>query len=218
MISASDLTFVVQGNKRFDIFACIEKIRFFFPESKIIFSTWAGTDVSGLDCDEVVFSIDPGDSGDVFLPNNKGLSHLNNLNRQIVSSYNGLKQVKTKYAIKFRPDFILKSNKIWQLYNTFNDFNLDSENAWRLFNHRILMFCPASAKNTRMAYHICDYIQVGHTEDLLDLWNIPLISKEEAQYCIIHNVKDENINRAYRFACEQQIWLKNLEKKWISNA
>ncbi len=215
MIDNKDLTFVIQGNKKPEIHECISSIRKYFSGSHIIFSTWAGTDVSDIDCDEVVFNIDPGDLGDVFYPNTKGLSHKNNLNRQIVSSYNGLLHVRTKYAVKFRPDFILKSDKIWKIYCEFEDLNLDVDLNYKMFNHRIFMFCPASAQKTNLAYHIVDYVQIGYTEDLVELWKIPLITKEDSQYCVIHGIKQTEYPRAYKYACEQQIWLRNIEKSKI---
>lgn len=216
MVENKDLTFVIQGDRRRRICKCVAKIRKYFPNSHIIFSTWAGTDVSDIDCDEAVFSIDPGDSGDVYAPDNvENLSHKNNLNRQIVSSYNGLLHVNTKYAIKFRPDFILESDKIWKIYCEFEDLNLDIDLNYKMFDHRIFMFCPASAQKTNLAYHICDYVQIGYTEDLVELWRIPLITEEDSQYCVIHGIRQTECPRAYKYACEQQIWLRNIEKSKI---
>ena len=213
MITDTDLTFVIQGNLRKEIHNCIKRVRKFFPKSQIIFSTWAGTDISGIDCDEAVFSIDPGDNGDVFFPNNpKKWSHKNNLNRQIISSFNGMKIVKTPYAIKFRPDFILHSNVIKRKYQIYCNMKLERDKHYSMFKHRIMMFSPVNPETTSLAYHLCDYFQLGHTEDLIEFWNIPLQSREEAQYCAIKGIDHPKKHRAYRYACEQELWLRNLDK------
>lgn len=213
MISSKDITFVVQGNLRKEIHDCIKSIRTFFPESHIIFSTWVGTDISGIDCDEAVFSIDPGDNGDVFYPNNPhGWSHKNNLNRQIISSFNGMKKVKTPYAIKFRSDFILKSDAILKKYNEYLKSPDIRNKKWCMFNHKIMMFSPVNPNTTKLAYHLCDYFQMGHTEDLIEFWKIPLQSFEDAQYCVNNKINHPQKHRAYRYACEQELWLRNLDK------
>ena len=213
MVENKDLTFVIQGDRRRRICKCVAKIRKYFPNSHIIFSTWAGTDVSDIDCDEAVFSIDPGDSGDVYAPDNvENLSHKNNLNRQIVSSYAGLKKVRTLYAVKLRPDFIFHSNAIQKIYSKCLRIKQERDPKWKMFENKIMMFCPANPHTTQLAYHVCDYFQIGHTKDLVEFWNIPLQRREDAQYCVINNVVHPQRLRAYRYACEQEIWLRNLDK------
>lgn len=213
MIDSSQISFVIQGNIRPDIKKCIASVRCFFPRSKVIVSTWMGENVAGVDADEVIFNVDPGDSGNIFSPSDpKKRSHLNNLNRQIVSSLNGLKKVKTPYAVKFRPDFILKSDALLHYYNRIEKLGLKTDKKWQMFPHRILMICAANVDTTDLAYHPCDYLQFGHTQDLIELWNIPLLTHEEAQYCLIHDKVHPERQRAYQYACEQQIWLKNLDK------
>ena len=83
-------------------------IRKYLPKSKIILSTWDGSNVNGLDYDIVIFNKDPG--GSLCSANDDKI--LNNVNREIVSTLAGLKVCKTKYVFKIRSDLIIKSNKI----------------------------------------------------------------------------------------------------------
>jgi hypothetical protein len=102
MIDFKDISVVVQGpvigknaNKKTERHTelCLESIRKYLPGAYIILSTWKGSDFSGLDYDSVVENDDPG--GNIMGDFSK------NCFRQIVSSLNGLKTVKTKYALKY---------------------------------------------------------------------------------------------------------------------
>jgi hypothetical protein len=55
-----ELTFVVQGKVQGNTRRCLESIRQFYPQSKIILSTWVGEPFAGLEYDAVVQSEDPG--------------------------------------------------------------------------------------------------------------------------------------------------------------
>lgn len=212
-INNEDITFVVQGPKSDITKNCIESIKKYYPGSRIIFSTWAGTDISDIDCDEAIFSVDPGDCGNSFCP--KDLDkyyHLNNLNRQILTSKVGLSHAKTKYSVKVRSDFKFTSNNLKIVYQFLQNLNLNRNPQWNMFKERILTFPVANVDRLEMSFHFGDLLQIGLTEDLLDLWNIQFITKEEAQYCVINKIDYPKRQRAYRYACEQEIWLRNLEK------
>lgn len=215
IINNKDITFVVQGPKLDITEQCVRGIRKYFPKSHIIFSTWVGTDISKIDCDEAVFNIDPGDCGDSFFPQDLKYSHLNNLNRQILTSKAGLNLVKTRFSVKVRSDFIFTSDKLKILYQSLRNLHLSRNPQWSMFKERILTFPIPNIERLEMAFHFGDLLQIGLTEDLLDLWSIPFITKADAQYCVEHNVYYEKRPRAYRYACEQEIWFRNLDKHKI---
>ena len=48
---------------------------------------------------------------------------LNNINRMITSSYNGLTSVKTKFSVKLRSDMYLQSNNLSKLLGIVNTSN-----------------------------------------------------------------------------------------------
>ena len=111
------ISFVIQGpiHKEKDITKnCCKSIRKFFPESKIILSTWKGSNSEGLDIDEKIESDDPG--SDIFYYNNHKLE--NNVNRMLRSSFNGLLAVKSEYSVKLRSDMYLQSNSLSNLLGT----------------------------------------------------------------------------------------------------
>jgi hypothetical protein len=84
-IDSKDISVVVQGpihtqdnlTKR-----VLESVRTHLPNAELILSTWKGSEVDGLDCDILLLNDDPG-----------AINGLNNVNRQIVSTRNGLQKV-----------------------------------------------------------------------------------------------------------------------------
>lgn len=216
MLSSRDVTFVVQGNIRGEIRECMASIRRFFPQSPIVLSTWAGSDISGVDCNEAVFSIDPGGLGDVYLPGNSNKEHHpNNINRQIVSSHKGLSIVKTPYAVKTRPDLVFTGTGILNIYNQYERKNYKIDSKWRLFKKRVLMLYPNNCQWQPLAYYMNDLVLLGCTEDLQEMWNIPLQSYEDANYCLIKGMKTSPRFYAYRYAHAQHIMFANMDKKRI---
>jgi len=92
------ISFVIQGpiHKEKDITKkCCNSIRKFFPESKIILSTWKGSNSEDLDIDEKIESDDPG--SDIFYYKYNKLE--NNVNRMLRSSFNGLLAVNSEYSV-----------------------------------------------------------------------------------------------------------------------
>jgi len=103
----NDLSIVIQGRvlgnpndpyEKQHTASAIASIRNLMPDAEIILSTWEGSDHSYLDYDKLVLNEDPG--GTAY--NEHQPEFLNNNNRQIVSTYNGLKAATRKYAIKQR--------------------------------------------------------------------------------------------------------------------
>ena len=147
---------------------CIKSVRSVLPGSEIIISTWKGSDISHLDYDKVVFSEDPGaisyndfELKDVF----------NNNNRQIVSTINGLNCSTKKYSIKLRPDFVFENNNFIEFIGKY-----EMSYKYKFFKNKIIVLTLASrdSSKTPLLFAISDLFQVGLTEDLKKLWNIPL--------------------------------------------
>ena len=108
------ISFVMQGpiHKEKNVTKnCCKSIRKFFPESKIILSTWKGSNSDDLDIDEKIESEDPGSN--IFYYNNHKLE--NNVNRMLRSSLNGLLAVNSEYSVKLRSDNYLQSNSLSNL-------------------------------------------------------------------------------------------------------
>jgi hypothetical protein len=131
--------------------------------NNIILSTWQGTIIpSGLDSRiKVLFNQDISNPG------------ITNRNRQIVSSYNGLKEVTTQFSAKLRScqKISLDSMKLmYEYYNKHKERVLHFENDETKPLNRI---CVAGIFKP-FPFHPRDHIFWGNTSDLLDVFNIPL--------------------------------------------
>lgn len=190
----------------------LKSIRGNFHDSKIILSTWEDTNInfdSNL-YDDIIFNKDPG----CFFA---FLDQKNNVDRQVVSTLNGLKACKTKYAFKIRTDFRIVGDNFLNYFGVFDKFNKE----YKIVNKRILA-CTNATRNPYNKYamnypfHISDFAFFGLTEDLLKLFDIPLTPKEDKDYFFTH----QNLLRlggiVCRFIPEQWILmnlLKNNGKK-----
>ncbi len=133
-ITSRDISVVVQGPiHKTRTKKCLQSIRKNLPEAEIILSTWKGSDISSFErlYDILVENEDPGNA---LLRENAGKKLYNNLNRQLLSTQEGLKKASRKYAMKLRSDMILADNRF---LNSFDRFQKRSEN-YVLFKHKIL--------------------------------------------------------------------------------
>lgn len=203
MIDSRDVSVVIQGaiDKLNTMKACAS-VRKFLPNSRLILSTWIGSDVTGLEFDEIIFNQDPG--GFPYYAWRKK-SPINNTNRQLVSTINGLKRVNTKYALKMRTDFALTGDNFLKIFE-------GTKSMKRIFpiatKERVLVYSAVDLDNGReiKPYHLSDFYYFGLTEDLLDLFDIPLVDDSEKVY----NKMSSSISN--RYAPEQHIFVNMLRK------
>lgn len=189
-----EITFVVQGPIAENTASNLESIRNFYPRSKIILSTWPDQCLDGLQFDCVMINKDP---GPVKTYSNHGI----NTNRLIVSSINGLSNVKTKRAVKIRTDIGLTK------YST----ELFSESKGHFFNKKIVgldLFFRNPFKSNKL-FHIGDLFMAGLTDDLKNLWSLPLVTD--------FDVKSSFRTRIFntlpvRVTAEQYLWLAFMNK------
>ena len=180
-----DISVVIQGAVEERITPiCIESIRHFFPGAKVILSTWKGSSVENLKCDEVVFSEDPGGRQYRIKAYNKTFT--NNVNRQLVSIQNGLKMVKTQYALKIRTDMIMTSN---ELLNHFGEYTYNS-GEYSMFKEKILVADFYTRHSLRCEggfvptpFHVSDWFFFGLTEDVRQYFDgTRLMTNDEQVY------------------------------------
>ena len=124
-----NLSIIVQGEVTYTLGKLLVRIRKKLRGAEIILSTWKGADVRGLDYDVLVLSDDPG----AILMSDK-MQTYNNLNRQLVSTQEGLKKATGKYAMKLRSDMILTSDKFLDYFDKFQA----RSDKYNLFEHKIL--------------------------------------------------------------------------------
>ena len=205
MIESKEITVLVQGPILEFTKYSLESIRKYLPDSTIVLSTWEGSDTSNLIYDKLVLSKDPG----VLYSNSKGKltkTSAFNLNRQLVSTTNGLREISTKYALKLRSDLVLDS---LDFLSYFDKFNKRTTN-YRLFSHKVIIssiFTRYTYTNSgdkgKIPFHYSDFFFFGLTEDLKNyFYNTPLIDKEFTSYFSDKDIMP-TYNMNYRFTPEQ---------------
>ena len=198
-INIQDITVVVQGaiNEEYTK-KCLKSIRKYLPRATIILSTWEGSNVEDLDYDKLILNKDPGPSGsrNPHEPN-FNLRINDNTNRQILSTKNGLKEVKTKYAMKLRTDFVLTGKHFLKYFSKFNK-HIDYDSKLKLFEKRILILGYATV-NCNIPFWIGDFFSFGQTKDMLKLWDIDLMDDATINYFNINDIENLSNNEAYQF-------------------
>lgn len=188
-MNTSDISFVVQGaidraaspvTGKPVTESCLASLRRYHPGAEIILSTWHGEDVRSFDFDTLVLNHDPG----AVDPHTSGygVPRLDNMNRQIVSTRNGLARATRKYAAKVRSDLIFQGNQ-WIEYV---DRYQARVSEWKVFRERVVTCsmwtrdprCP----HTNFPFHPTDWIHIGLREDINLLWDIPLEPQPESSH------------------------------------
>ena len=186
-------------------FKCLQSIRQHLPGATIILSTWRKQNLDGLDYDLLVLSEDPGRN--IRQYNSKGRPKYYNNNRQIVSSVEGLKQVKTKYAMKLRSDNYLTSSDFVILQKKYQK-RCDE---YKFLQERIVMsnvFARKFAKGHLVPFHLNDFFYFGLTSDLLLMWDL----KTVADFKRTENKPFSNSYPNHVIDCAQLFWLLALQK------
>ncbi len=162
--------------------AVIASLREHLPGAALILSTWKGTDVSGLNVDQVVLSDDPGS-----FPYGNDETFRNNVNRQIVSTRNGLQAGTRKYALKLRSDTRLDHAGFLSWFDRFPARNP----ACKILEQRVIIKsigtlhprkCPSVANPRRFLFYPCDFMYFGLRLDVLNIWDIPLMTAQDANW------------------------------------
>ena len=138
----------------------VASIRRNFPGAQVIVSTWLGSDIDGLDADDIVLSPDPGTLAHPW--------HLpNNVNRMATSTANGLAAATRPFCIKTRNDVLFASGRILARPLFPADETL-------LIERRIWVASIGFSRiETYMRpFHPCDMVQYGATRDLRQLWDM----------------------------------------------
>lgn len=220
-MSSKDISVVVQGaiNKELTP-KCLKSIRKYLPGAEIILSTWEGSAVSGLDYDILLLNQDPGGYKHDFAIYNKTRS-MNNFNRQLVSTKNGVLKANRKYCLKLRSDIILENSNFLKYWDKFEIQNSE----YKLFSHRVLCSSLFSREYSCQCgtgfptlFHPSDFWFFGLTEDLKDYFcDCSIQNAAEAggwsfKYCN----KLPYPSMLWRYAPEQQFCV-NWVKKYYSN-
>ncbi len=212
MIDSSEISVVIQGAISEVTIKTIKSIRKILPDSEIIISTWKGSKVKGLLYDKIVFNNDIG--AVVFRLN--GQKH--NLNRQIVSTFNGVKNATRKYVLKLRSDMVILNKNFLKYFDKFpaRDFK------YKVFEKRIIItnvYTRNSSPILKCLFHPSDWVMFGLRSDMYKMWNIPLAPEPEtSQWFKTHKKPKYDIFPDFltRYHAEQYIWINVLKKNGIN--
>jgi hypothetical protein len=206
MIFDNEISFVVQGpiikNGTHSTRNVLKSIRTNFPHSEIILSSWIGEDTEGLEYDYLVVSELPPSI-------NLNKDRQCNINRQILSTIEGVKVASKKYLIKTRTNTLFDNNNLLII---FNELPTNS-----IFENTVLtidLFSRDQYKSFVKSYHDgylhhpSDIFLMGLKKDINELFSCPLASPKT-----IKNKKGLGI-----LAPEQYLWMSLLiRKKKIRN-
>jgi hypothetical protein len=164
MIDFKDISVVVQGAVDFSIIdQVLLSVRTVLPEAEIILSTWEGVDYSPISpplYDKLVLSQDPGG----FSPHlKKQPNYLNNIDRQVKSSYAGITKATKLYCLKIRTDMVLTQDQFLSHFEKYNQYQAE----YKLVKSRILNNASgATDPFWNHPLHPADFFLFGYTEDL----------------------------------------------------
>lgn len=220
-VSPRDITFVctgkIIGKGRYATARSLRSVRKYFPEAEIVLSTWEGEDLSGLDglYDRLVLNkkMEPEYS-----------AHLESCPWKAPNTYDlrqysvnrGLKACRTKYAVRWRTDFVLQNGDFLKNYNTFNRLFDMYEADCRIFEQRVLIHKTLTvnphAPDLAFAQHPADLFHFGLTEDLLRLWDGRPMPKGVYDFFCRGAGQPNPCRFASRYIIEQYLWVALLEK------
>jgi hypothetical protein len=172
---SNEISIVVQGpmSCHAETQTLIDRLRKTFPRSQIIVSTWKNRKKLKLNgVDDLIQDKMP---KQILL---KAVSGAKNVERQIVSTLNGLRKAKKKYCLKIRTDMILLRKPV--LY-------IEKNNTKHLRGKILIPTEYTRDENLAANYrfHFSDILQFGFTSDLYKIWkaakkiNIPKIAKNK---------------------------------------
>ena len=219
MIQSREISVVIQGAIGPETTILTRSIRQYLPDAEIVVSTWEGSDVSTLDYDRLVLNEDP---GAISASTNEKRAF--NLNRQIVSSSNGVKEASRPYVLKCRSDMELLGDG----FLTFWDMYPKRDAAYEFASHKLLIPSLYTIKGEEVGgklhpspYHTSDWYVFGRQEDVLEFVSPPLVDDEFSTYFAVHpKPRDYAIlwlnERYWKFSPEQYFGVM-YAKKFLKN-
>lgn len=196
-MKSEEISYVIQGQVCDTTSCLVEEILDIDDRANIIVSTWASSLQADLNHKystvknvKIIVNEDPG-------PVSAGTeTWFNNINRMIVSTLNGFRAVRTPYAMKIRADATLDCPVSFSKASLNNNHGelivagdfvkefIRKRDCFRskLFLNEPIVMCWSMSHAPFFTYYMSDWFQFGLTKDLVDLWDIPLASKKDAEY------------------------------------
>jgi tetratricopeptide (TPR) repeat protein len=177
-----------------------------FPFCKLIVSTWADEDSVLIDMIRVV-------GAEIVLNEKPGLAGFMNINMQIRSALNGIKQAQQTDSI-----YVLKTRTDYRIYNPL--FFIDALNllsavpltpsVQAIQRQRLLAFGDS---NRYVLYDVADKNMFGHIDDMMNYWSAPEDDRElPGEINIVYQLAKYGTAESYLFT--QYIMKIGRELKW----
>ena len=209
MIEDRDISIVIQGpileevinDQKIEITknVCLN-IKKFFPNAEIIISTWQGSNVEGLIYNKIILNEDP---GSIFMSLN-GIKRMNNTNRMIISTLNGLRNASRKYVMKLRSDMYFEKNDIIEKFETYKKI---PQNQNKVLKARIVTLSANNYKRgEKRIFTLNDWFMFGYKEDLIKIWDISLQDYNNLYY------EKETAEFENNLVGEDYVWTSFLKK------
>lgn len=180
---------------------CLESIRRYLPEAEIILSTWTDQATDRLDYDVLVTNEQP---EEVFMIHPGGEVRRITTNNQIITSQAGSLKASRPYILNIRSDIKLSGNGFIDLFQKFNT----GEQAGYFHEKIVVLPTYNPRRGPKFLFNVCDWFYFGRSEDIRDLFDIPLMD--------VSKLKGEPVNGFHpvveNFGCEAYIWTTWLKK------
>lgn len=210
-IDTKDISIVIQG--AVDLIAtpkCVQAAKESFPGAEIILSTWKNSNVVEIDVDKILYNSDPGGI--------KCSHAIDNTNRQIISSRNGVNHATKQYILKIRSDCCIKSPKMLEFWNLYPD----RDDSFQWFEHRVIMptlYCKRMLdcySKIPTPFHYSDWLQFGLSKDIKRIWDInTVIAKEFRDFYSAQNYMGNKLQRIWlemKYVAETYIFYSGIKK------
>ena len=213
-IDTKDISVVVQGgiDQKYTS-DCLKSIRKHLPDSEIILSTWEGPNIDGLNYDIIIFNQKIENN----LIHNEILNIINNSNRQIISTQNGIKKASKKYILKLRTDSLLLNNNFLEYFYEFPNRN----NKYIGFKNRIIVPSVYSREYSNdiklcLPFHTSDFYFFGLADDIKDyILNTELLKDNELSgFYLKYNNLAPSKNFKWKYPTEQHICAYWVQKRF----
>lgn len=180
-----------------------------YPEACVVVSTWEDT----VSADIAPF-VKLSEQGNIklILNSDPDIPGLFNLNRQIISSKNGLKSVLQdfEYAIKTRTDQVFVAPRFLNHLHTLTSLNSDQS-----FDQAKIVISSLNTFAFRL-YGYSDMFQFGKTKDLCDFWDQPLDTRDINELTQVSaNLEAEARKRVVEVYLNTNYYIKKIKKEPI---
>lgn len=184
-------------------------VRNHLPRAELILSTWEGSDVSELSFDTLVLNTDPG-----AMPYEMDRPAVNNVNRQIECTKNGVQSSSRQYVLKLRSDSVLLGTGFTTYFGRFPARSKCSILSKKVIASTRGSFIP-EYRMAQSCYFPSDWFHFGLREDVLNIWDIPLAPEPETtRWLPKAPLPWYRGGPRLRYAIEQYIWVTFLRKHY----